>query len=222
MKGATMSAGFTLDADQRAAFIAAARTKIASEGDAAERPAEPMLSSDGPRARLGVLALFQSPAKAQAATATLVAAGIPERAIRLVVALSDPEDGNAGAGASPPDDPLRDRLGTIGVAPEALDACCAALRQGAALLKLVVADAQRDRVLSILNDHSSVDPTLRLATWSAEGWRHVARLHGGLGRLFRHLDRRNRHRDAGGISRWPCSLPSGPRRPTSTPCGDTR
>lgn len=170
MKGATMSAGFTLDADQRAAFIAAARTEIASEGDAAERPAEPMLASDGPRARLGVLALYQSPAKARAATATLVAAGIPERAIRLVVAPSDPEDGNAGAGASPPDDPLRDRLGTIGVAPEALDACCAALRQGAALLKLVVADAQRDRVLGILNDHGSVDPTLRLATWSAEGW----------------------------------------------------
>lgn len=168
MTGSTMSAGFALSADQRAAFIAAARTEIASEADPAERPAEPVLASDGPR--LGVLALYQSPGKAQAATATLVAAGIPERTIRLIVAPSDPEDGSTGAGASRPAGPLRDRLGTIGVAPEALEACCAALRQGGALLKLVVADAQRDRVLGILNDHGSVDPTLRLATWSAEGW----------------------------------------------------
>ncbi|MCJ2070000.1 hypothetical protein MKK75_14545 [Methylobacterium sp. J-030] len=53
---------------------------------------------------------------------------------------------------------------------EALDACCVQLRQGAAMLNLVVADAQRDRVMGILKDHGSVDPTLRVATWRAEGW----------------------------------------------------
>jgi hypothetical protein len=170
MKGATMSAGFALSADQRAAFIAAARTEIASEADTAERPEGSPLPSEGSRARLGILALYESHSKAQAATATLVAAGIPEQAIQRVVAPSDSDDGRAGAGASLPDDTLRDKLGTIGVAPEALEACCAALRQGAAMLKLVVADAQRDRVLGILKDHGSVDPTLRLATWRAEGW----------------------------------------------------
>ncbi|MCJ2101229.1 hypothetical protein [Methylobacterium sp. E-046] len=35
-KGSTMSAGFALSADQRAAFIAAARTEIASESKAAD------------------------------------------------------------------------------------------------------------------------------------------------------------------------------------------
>ncbi|MBN4098359.1 hypothetical protein [Methylobacterium sp. OT2] len=170
MKGSTMSAGFALSADQRAAFIAGARTEIAFEGDTAARPEKPAQSREAPPAGLGILALYQSPGKAQAATATLVAAGIPERAIQRVVAPSDSDDGRAGAGASLPDDNLRDRLGTIGVAPEALEACCAALRQGAAMLKLVVADAQRDRVLGILKDHGSVDPTLRLATWRAEGW----------------------------------------------------
>ena len=170
MKGATMSAGFALSADQRAAFIAAARTEITSEADTAEQPEEALLPSEGSCARLGILALYENHSKAQAARATLVAAGIPEWAIQRVVAPSDPDDGRAGAEASLPGDTLRDRLGTIGVAPEALEACCVALRQGAAMLKLVVADAQRDRVLGILKDHGSVDPTLRLATWRAEGW----------------------------------------------------
>ena len=38
------------------------------------------------------------------------------------------------------------------------------------MLSLVVADAQQDLVMGILKDHGSVDPTLRLATWNAEGW----------------------------------------------------
>ncbi|MCJ2069688.1 hypothetical protein MKK69_26165 [Methylobacterium sp. J-026] len=120
---------------------------------------------------LGILALYESRSKAQAAMATLVAAGIPERAIRLVVGSADPEPGRVEATAALPDGPgLRDRLGTMGLPREALDACCARLRQGAAMLDLVVADAQRDHVMSILEDHGSVDPTLRLATWRAEGW----------------------------------------------------
>ena len=92
-----MSAGFALSADQRAAFIAAARTEIASEADTAERPEKSPLPSEGSRTRLGILALYESHSKAQAATATLVAAGIPKRAIRLVVAPSDPDDGRAEA-----------------------------------------------------------------------------------------------------------------------------
>ncbi|MCJ2138033.1 hypothetical protein MKK69_28970 [Methylobacterium sp. J-026] len=171
MKGSTMSAGFALSADQRATFSPAAWTEIASEGDTAERPEGPLLPSEGPRARLGILALYESPSRAQAATATLVAAGIPERAIRLVVAPIGLDDGRAEAGSSLPNGSgLQDRLETIGVAPEAPDACCARLKQGAAMLDLLVADKQRDRVMGILKDHGSVDPTLRLATWCAEGW----------------------------------------------------
>lgn len=171
MKGSTMSAGFVLSADQRAAFIAVARREIASEEDTVDRPEGPLLSSEGSRAGLGILALYESRSKAQAATATLVAAGIPERAIQLVVAPSGPNDSRAEVGTSLPDGSgLRDELRTIGVTPEALDAYCARLRQGAAMLNLVIADAQRDRVMSILKDHGSVDPALRLTTWRTEGW----------------------------------------------------
>ncbi|WP_426314731.1 hypothetical protein ACN9MF_01820 [Methylobacterium fujisawaense] len=172
MAGSTMSAGFALSADKQAAFIAAARTEIASEGHSAAQPEEPLPSREGPIARLGIFALYESRRKAQAATATLVAAGIPEQAIRLVVDPPDPDADHAEADA--PDtgggQALRDRLETCGVPPEALDACCAQLRLGAAMLNLVVADAQRDRVMGILKDHGSVDTTLRLATWGAEGW----------------------------------------------------
>jgi len=166
-----MSAGFILSDDQRAAYIAAARTEIASEQNTAELPGEPPLPSEDPKASLSILALYESPSKAQAARATLVAAGIPERTIQLVVVSADPDDGRTEAGISPPDDPsLGDSLGKIGVPLEALNAYCSQLRQGAALLSLVVVDAQRDRVMGILKDHGSVDPTLRHATWDAEGW----------------------------------------------------
>jgi hypothetical protein len=172
MAGSTMSAGFALSVDQQAAFIAAARTEIASEGHSAAQPEEPLPSREGATARLGIFALYESRRKAQAATATLVAAGIPEQAIRLVVDPPDPDADHAEADA--PDtgggQALRDRLETCGVPPEALDACCAQLRLGAAMLNLVVADAQRDRVMGILKDLGSVDTTLRLATWGAEGW----------------------------------------------------
>jgi hypothetical protein len=172
MKGSTINAGFVLSADQRAAFIDAARMEIASEVGIADRPERPLLPSEGPDASLEVCALYESRSKAQAAMATLVAAGIPDRAIRLVVAPSDPDAGRAEARVSLPDDPgnLQDILETIGVPLEALDACCASLRQGGVMLNLVVADAQRDGVMSILKDHGSVDPTLRLARWRAEGW----------------------------------------------------
>jgi hypothetical protein len=171
MKGSTMSAGFVLSANQRAAFIAVARREIASEEDTVDRPEGPLLPSEGSRAGLGILALYESRSKAQAATATLVAAGIPERAIQLVVAPSGPNDSRAEVGTSLPDGSgLRDELRTIGVTPEALDASCAWLRQGAAMLNLVIADAQRDRVMGILKDHGSVDPALRLTTWRTEGW----------------------------------------------------
>ncbi|MCJ2142244.1 hypothetical protein [Methylobacterium sp. E-066] len=170
-KGSTMSAGFVLSADQRATFIAVARREIASEEDTVERPEGSLLPRDGSRAGLGILALYESRSKAQAATATLIAAGISERAIQHVTAPSDLDDGRAEAAASLPDGPgLWERLRTIGVPLEVLDACCVQLRQGAAMLNLVVADAQRDRVMAILKDHGSVDPTLRVATWRAEGW----------------------------------------------------
>jgi hypothetical protein len=171
-QGMTMSAGFTLSDDQRAAYIAAARAEIASEGDTAERPGKPPPAGDDPRPRLGILALYESSQKAQAAQATLVAAGVPERTIRLVAAPADPDEGRLEAGGSPTDDHpgFRDRLGRIGVPSETLDTTCAQMRQGAAILSLVVTEAQRDRVMGILKDQGSVDPTLRHATWDAEGW----------------------------------------------------
>ncbi|MCJ2067268.1 hypothetical protein MKK75_00330 [Methylobacterium sp. J-030] len=168
-KGSTMNADFVLSADQRAAFIATARTELASEGNAADRPEGLQLPSAD--ASLRILALYESHSHALAATATLVAAGISQQAIQLVAAPADPDAGPAEVGASLPDGSgLRTRLGTIGVPPEALEACCSRLRQGAAMLNLVIADGQRDCVMGILKDHGSVDPTLRLAIWRAEGW----------------------------------------------------
>ncbi|MCJ2055016.1 hypothetical protein MKL09_00370 [Methylobacterium sp. J-048] len=119
----------------------------------------------------GINALYESRNGAQAAMATLIAAGIPDAAIRLVVGPLPPEADRAETKDLYLDgDTLRHALVEIGLPREAWAAYSAKLTAGGAMLNLAVDDAERERVLGILNDHGSVDPTQRVAIWREEGW----------------------------------------------------
>lgn len=118
-----------------------------------------------------ISALYESRNSAQAAKATLVAAGIPEDAIRLVVSFHTHEAGHAETTDPALDgDTLRRVLKEIELPPEAWAAYFAKLTAGGAMLNLAVLGVQRERALGILHDHGSTDPTQRVAIWREEGW----------------------------------------------------
>lgn len=116
-------------------------------------------------------ALYESHSGAQTAMATLIAAGIPNAAIRLVVGALTSKAGSVET-RDPclDDDTLRRTLNEIGLPQAAWATYCAKLTAGGVMLNLAVDDAERERVLAILNDHGSIDPTQRVAIWRNEGW----------------------------------------------------
>ena len=116
-----------------------------------------------------ITALFDRPAEAQAAQAKLVAAGIPQSAIRLV-------QGAQTARTSGSYDYHKDEGGFWGslkdffMPEEDRYAYSEGLSRGGTLLTASVEPTQTETAYDILEQHGSVDLDQREASWRKEGW----------------------------------------------------
>jgi stress response protein YsnF len=116
-----------------------------------------------------ITALFDKPAEAQAAQAKLVAAGIPQSAIRLV-------QGAQTARTSGSYDYRKDEGGFWGslkdffMPEEDRYAYSEGLSRGGTLLTASVEPAQTETAYDILEQHGSVDLDQRESAWRKEGW----------------------------------------------------
>jgi stress response protein YsnF len=116
-----------------------------------------------------ITALFDRPAEAQAAQAKLVAAGIPQSAIKLV-------QGAQMARTSGSYDYHKDEGGFWGslkdffMPEEDRYAYSEGLSRGGTLLTASVEPTQTETAYDILEQHGSVDLDQRESTWRKEGW----------------------------------------------------
>ena len=116
-----------------------------------------------------ITALFDRPAEAQAAQAKLVAAGIPQSAIKLV-------QGAQTARTSGSYDYHKDEGGFWGslkdffMPEEDRYAYSEGLSRGGTLLTASVEPTQTETAYDILEQHGSVDLDQREASWRKEGW----------------------------------------------------
>jgi stress response protein YsnF len=116
-----------------------------------------------------ITALFDKPAEAQAAQAKLVAAGIPQSAIRLV-------QGAQTARTSGSYDYRKDEGGFWGslkdffMPEEDRYAYSEGLSRGGTLLTASVEPTQTEAAYDILEQHGSVDLDERESAWRKEGW----------------------------------------------------
>jgi stress response protein YsnF len=116
-----------------------------------------------------ITALFDRPAEAQAAQAKLVAAGIPQSAIKLV-------QGAQTARTSGSYDYHKDEGGFWGslkdffMPEEDRYAYSEGLSRGGTLLTASVEPTQTETAYDILEQHGSVDLDQRESTWRREGW----------------------------------------------------
>ncbi|MCJ2137318.1 YsnF/AvaK domain-containing protein [Methylobacterium sp. J-026] len=116
-----------------------------------------------------ITALFDRPAEAQAAQAKLVAAGIPQSAIKLV-------QGAQTARTSGSYDYHKDEGGFWGslkdffMPEEDRYAYSEGLSRGGTLLTASVEPAQTETAYDILEQHGSVDLDQRESAWRKEGW----------------------------------------------------
>ncbi len=116
-----------------------------------------------------ITALFDRPAEAQAAQAKLVAAGIPQSAIKLV-------QGAQTARTSGSYDYRKDEGGFWGslkdffMPEEDRYAYSEGLSRGGTLLTASVEPAQTETAYDILEQNGSVDLDQRETTWRKEGW----------------------------------------------------
>ncbi|KNY20105.1 YsnF/AvaK domain-containing protein [Methylobacterium sp. ARG-1] len=116
-----------------------------------------------------ITALFDRPAEAQAAQAKLVAAGIPQSAIKLV-------QGAQTARTSGSYDYRKDEGGFWGslkdffMPEEDRYAYSEGLSRGGTLLTASVEPTQTETAYDILEQHGSVDLDQRESTWRQEGW----------------------------------------------------
>jgi stress response protein YsnF len=116
-----------------------------------------------------ITALFDRPAEAQAAQAKLVAAGIPQSAIKLV-------QGAQTARTSGSYDYHKDEGGFWGslkdffMPEEDRYAYSEGLSRGGTLLTASVEPTQTETAYDILEQHGSVDLDQRESTWRKEGW----------------------------------------------------
>ena len=116
-----------------------------------------------------ITALFDKPAEAQAAQAKLVAAGIPQSAIKLV-------QGAQAARTSGSYDYHKDEGGFWGslkdffMPEEDRYAYSEGLSRGGTLLTASVEPAQTETAYDILEQHCSIDLEQRETTWRKEGW----------------------------------------------------
>ncbi|MCJ2054074.1 YsnF/AvaK domain-containing protein [Methylobacterium sp. J-070] len=116
-----------------------------------------------------ITALFDRPTEAQAAQAKLVAAGIPQSAIKLV-------QGAQTARTSGSYDYRKDEGGFWGslkdffMPEEDRYAYSEGLSRGGTLLTASVEPAQTETAYDILEQHGSVDLDQRETTWRKEGW----------------------------------------------------
>ncbi|MCJ2115015.1 YsnF/AvaK domain-containing protein [Methylobacterium sp. J-001] len=116
-----------------------------------------------------ITALFDRPAEAQAAEAKLIAAGIPQSAIKLV-------QGAQTTRTSGSYDYYKDEGGFWGslkdffMPEEDRYAYSEGLSRGGTLLTASVEPAQTETAYDILEQHGSVDLDQRESTWRKEGW----------------------------------------------------
>ncbi|TXN38879.1 hypothetical protein FV225_11945 [Methylobacterium sp. WL93] len=166
-----LSEAFFLSEDQRADFIAAARAEIEAENGSPHQADASAPYIEGEAMSFGISALYGSRDDAQSAKGTLIASGIPEGAIRLIVCPAIPPVGCSEPGEpTPADGVLHRQLREIGLPAAAWGSYCAKLAGGGAMLNLHVEETEVERVMGILKDHSSVDVEQRVATWDLEGW----------------------------------------------------
>src|SRR3954463_5716528 len=116
-----------------------------------------------------ITALFDRPAEAQAAQAKLVAAGIPQSAIKLV-------QGAQTARTSGSYDYHKDEGGFWGslkdffMPEEDRYSYSEGLSRGGTMLSASVDDTKVDTAIDILEEHGSVNMDEREASWRKEGW----------------------------------------------------
>ena len=116
-----------------------------------------------------ITALFDRPAEAQAAQAKLIAAGIPQSAIKLV---QGAQTGRTGGSY----DYHKDEGGFWGslkdffMPEEDRYAYSEGLSRGGTLLTASVEPAQTETAYDILEQHGSIDLDQRESTWRKEGW----------------------------------------------------
>ncbi|TXM98679.1 DUF2382 domain-containing protein [Methylobacterium sp. WL64] len=116
-----------------------------------------------------ITALFDRPAEAQAAQAKLVAAGIPQPAIKLVQGAQSPRTSGSY-------DYRKDEGGFWGslkdffMPEEDRYAYSEGLSRGGTLLTVSVEPAQTETAYDILEQHGSIDLEQRETTWRKEGW----------------------------------------------------
>ena len=117
-----------------------------------------------------ITALFDNRAQAEAAQSKLVAAGIPQSAIRLVAGTQTAQTSTTGY------DHARDEGGFWGSLKEFLMpeedryTYSEGLSRGGTMLSASVDDAHVDTAMDILEQNGSVDLDEREATWRKEGW----------------------------------------------------
>ena len=118
-----------------------------------------------------ITAMYDDQAQAQAALSKLVAAGIPQSAIRLTPGSSNTTNRSTGSY-----DHTRDEGGfwsslkDLFVPEEDRYSYSEGLRRGGTLLSASVDEGKVHTAMDILEEHGSVDLDEREATWRKEGW----------------------------------------------------
>lgn len=114
-----------------------------------------------------VTAFFDTRSDADAAVARIVAEGVSRDEIRVV-------DGGGTAGTTQPaqkeDRGFFEALGDLFMPDEDRQAYAEGLSRGGYLVSLNTMDANRDRILDILDDEGTVDMDAREESWRSEGW----------------------------------------------------
>lgn len=122
-----------------------------------------------------ITALYDTPAEAQTAMGKLVAAGIPQGAIRIVPGKTTTETSTSSHGSTSYDH-KRDEGGFWGslkdvfMPEEDRYTYSEGLNRGGTLLTASVEDAHVDAAMDILEENGSIDLDERETTWRKEGW----------------------------------------------------
>jgi len=117
-----------------------------------------------------ITAMYDNRSDAEAAQSKLVAAGIPQSAIKLVAGTQTAQTSTTGYDHTRDEGGFWGALKDVFVPEEDRYTYSEGLSRGGTLLTVSVEDSHVDTAMNILEEHGSVDLDEREATWRKEGW----------------------------------------------------